>query len=112
MHETGRVTTAAGPHKRFEAAFSGRAFAPHRHDTYTFALTLEGVQSFDYRGACRHSLPGELVVLHPDELHDGQAGTEYGFCYRGINIAPTALLAPLDGRPCPSSAVAGPRMPP
>lgn len=101
MHENGRVTTAAGPHRRFEAAFSGRAFAPHRHDTYTFALTLQGVQSFDYRGACRHSLPGELVVLHPDELHDGQAGTEDGFCYRGINIAPTDLLGPLNGRALP-----------
>ncbi|WP_300532514.1 AraC family transcriptional regulator [Maricaulis sp.] len=101
MSQTGRVITAAGPQKRFEAAFSGRAFAPHRHDTYTFALTLAGVQSFDYRGACRFSLPGELVVLHPDELHDGQAGTEDGFRYRGINIAPSNLVEALDGRPLP-----------
>jgi len=99
--ENGRLTTAAGPLKRFEAAFHGRAFAPHRHDTYTFALTLQGVQSFDYRGACRHSLPGELVVLHPDELHDGQAGTEDGFRYRGINIRPDMLQAALGGRPLP-----------
>lgn len=101
MHEAGRVTTAAGPHKRFEAAFSGRAFAPHRHDTYTFALTTAGVQSFEYRGACRHSLPGELIILHPDELHDGQSGTDEAFAYRGLNIRPEAFAEALQGRPLP-----------
>lgn len=101
MPETGRVTTAAGPHKRFEATFSGKAFAPHRHDTYTFALTTGGVQSFEYRGACRHSLPGELVILHPDELHDGMAGTDEAFTYRGVNIRPDVFEPVLDGRPLP-----------
>lgn len=96
-----RLTTAAGPHKRFEAVFTGRAFAPHRHDTYTFALTQSGVQSFEYRGARRHSLPGELVILHPDELHDGMAGTDEAFAYRGLNIRPEAFSAALRGRPLP-----------
>ncbi len=99
--QNGRVTTAAGPHKRFEALFSGHAFAPHRHDTYTFALTLKGVQSFEYRGSCRHSLPGELVILHPDELHDGMAGTDEAFGYRGINIRPEAFEDALAGRALP-----------
>ncbi|MBR9824719.1 MAG: AraC family transcriptional regulator [Alphaproteobacteria bacterium] len=99
--QNGRVTTAAGPQKRFEACFSGQAFAPHRHDTYTLALTLSGVQSFDYRGECRHSLPGELVILHPDELHTGQAGTDESFRYRGINIAPTAISGALDDQTLP-----------
>lgn len=101
MHANGRVTTAAGPHKRFEALFNGRAFAPHRHDTYTFALTLKGVQSFEYRGACRHSLPGELVILHPDELHDGMAGTDEAFGYRGLNIRPEEFEHALAGRALP-----------
>ena len=101
MQANGRVTTAAGPHKRFEAVFSGQAFAPHRHDTYTFALTLKGVQSFEYRGACRHSLPGELVILHPDELHDGMAGTDEAFGYRGLNIRPEEFEHALAGRALP-----------
>lgn len=99
--EAGRVITAAGPHKRFDAQFNGRAFAPHRHDTYTFALTTTGVQSFEYRGASRHSLPGELVILHPDELHDGQAGTDDAFGYRGLNIRPQDFADILDGQPLP-----------
>lgn len=80
------VNTAAGEAPRIEALFSGVAFAPHRHDTYTLALTTRGVQCFNYRGSLRYSLPGEVVVLHPDELHDGLAGTQEAFGYRAINI--------------------------
>ena len=69
----------------------GAAFSPHRHDTYTFALTRRGVQAFDYRGATRHSLPGEVVVLHPDEWHDGRAGDETGFGYIGVHVPPEVL---------------------
>lgn len=92
---------APGLLPRIEARFSGRAYAPHRHDTYAIGLTLEGVQSFDYRGATRHSLPGQLVVLHPDELHDGRAGDGGQFRYRTAYIAPADLQTVLGGRPLP-----------
>ena len=42
----------------------------HRHDTYAIGCTLAGVQSFHYRRGLRHSLPGGVLVLHPDEAHD------------------------------------------
>ena len=64
---TSWVKRAAGETERIEACFSGLAYAPHSHDTYTLALTTAGVQSFNYRGELRHSLPGEVVILHPDE---------------------------------------------
>lgn len=80
------VRTAKGEVNRIDALFSGTAFSPHRHDTYTLALTTRGVQCFNYRGRLRYSLPGEVVVLHPDELHDGLAGTEEAFGYRAIDI--------------------------
>lgn len=76
--------------ERIEACFAGRAFAPHRHDSYAIGVTIDGVQRFDYRGATRSSLPGQLVILHPDELHDGRAGDDRAFRYR------TAYLAPVD----------------
>jgi len=47
-----------GAVERIEASFTGLAFTPHRHDTYAIGITLAGVQSFDYRGATRHSQPG------------------------------------------------------
>ncbi|MGO8462870.1 AraC family ligand binding domain-containing protein, partial [Rhizobium ruizarguesonis] len=58
------------------AQFSGNAFKPPRHDTYALGVTLKGVQNFRYRGERRFSLPGPVIVLHPDEEYDGGAGTE------------------------------------
>jgi hypothetical protein len=40
------------------------------------------VQRYNYRKSRRESLPGEVVVLHPDELHDGEASTEIALLYR------------------------------
>lgn len=95
------VYEAPGTPQRFEACFSGRAYAPHRHDHYTVAVTLGGVQSFDYRGQVRHSLPGNVLVLHPDELHDGRAGNDAPFRYRAINIDPRRIQGLLGGAPLP-----------
>ncbi|WP_339747927.1 AraC family transcriptional regulator [uncultured Maricaulis sp.] len=87
--------------RRFEACIGDTAFSPHRHDVYTLGLTMRGVQCFNYRGAARQSLPGELVVLHPDELHDGHAGTDDGFAYRALTIQPHSISAILPGQDLP-----------
>jgi AraC-like DNA-binding protein len=87
--------------ERLQAHFRGRAFAPHRHDTYAIGITLAGVQTFRYRGEQRHCLPGQCHILHPDELHDGAAGTEDGFAYRFLYIDPGLVQAALGGRPLP-----------
>lgn len=91
------INRAAGEAERIEACFSGFAYAPHSHDTYTLAITTLGVQSFNYRGELRHSLPGEVVILHPDETHDGQAGTDAPFAYRAITINPVDVQNILQG---------------
>lgn len=84
--------------ERIEARFAGKGYEPHRHDTYAVGLTIEGVQSFRYRGSLRHSLPGQAIVLHPDEVHDGAAGTEAGLRYRMVYLDPRLLL---DAAPAP-----------
>lgn len=86
------------------AWFAGKAYEKHRHDTYAIGLTDCGVQVFDYRGSVHASAPGQVVVLYPDEIHDGRAGTEEGFGYRIIYVEPAHLseaLRALCGRPCP-----------
>ena len=86
------------------AWFGGRAFAPHRHDTYAIGVTEAGVQTFDYRGRVERSTPGQVVVLHPDELHDGRAGTEAGFGYRIVYVEPARIAAAvraIQGRAAP-----------
>ncbi|MCC8343201.1 AraC family ligand binding domain-containing protein [Pseudomonas stutzeri] len=93
-HEPGRL-------ERLEAYFGGYGFAPHRHDTYAIGCTLAGLHRFNYRKCARHSLPGDTFVLHPDELHDGEAGNEAGFRYRIVYIEPALLQGPLGGQPLP-----------
>lgn len=58
---------------------------------------MSGVQTFSYRGAKRASLPGQVIVIHPDELHDGGAGTEDGLRYRMIYLAPELIGDALAG---------------
>ncbi|KEZ03321.1 AraC family transcriptional regulator [Burkholderia sp. MSh2] len=87
--------------ERIEAWFRGKAYAMHRHDTYAIGRTLAGVQSFSYRRSRRDSLPGNTIVLHPDEAHDGQAGTGEGFRYRMIYVEPALIQDILGGRALP-----------
>lgn len=87
--------------ERIEAFFRGHAYDMHRHDTYAIGQTLSGVQSFHYRRGMRHSLPGRTMVLHPDEAHDGQAGSDEGFRYRMIYVEPAAIQQILGGKPLP-----------
>lgn len=77
--------------ERLEARFAGFAYGRHRHDTYAIGVTVTGAQAFDYRGAARVSGPGEVFVLHPDEPHDGRAGSEAGFGYRQVYVAPARI---------------------
>ncbi len=86
-----RVAPPAAGIERMEAFFAGAAFGAHRHDTYAIGFTLRGVQAFRYRGSATHSLAGQVFVLHPDETHDGHAGTESGFHYRIAYIAPRLI---------------------
>jgi AraC-like DNA-binding protein len=84
------------------AWFGGRAYARHRHDTYAIGVTEAGVQMFDYRGRTERAGPGEVVVLHPDEPHDGRAGGTDGFGYRIVYVAPArvgAAVRAICGRP-------------
>jgi AraC-like DNA-binding protein len=84
-----------------EVYLSTCAFEPHRHDTYAIGITTAGVQTFRYRGTRRICLPGQLHILHPDETHDGAAGTEDGFGYRILYIAPELIREALDDAALP-----------
>ena len=87
--------------ERIEAWFQGNAYAMHRHDTYAIGRTLAGVQSFHYRRGKQNSLPGNTMVLHPDEAHDGQAGSGEGFQYRMIYVPPALFQDVLGGQALP-----------
>lgn len=74
-----------------QAGLRDFAFSRHRHDTYTVAVTLQGVQEFTYRGNVHRSLPGQVVILHPDEPHDGRPATSAGFAFHSAYIEPSLV---------------------
>ena len=101
-----RSTTIFPGVELFEAWFRGSAYRRHRHDTYAIGVTQTGLQAFAYRGATHRSIPRNVVVLHPDEAHDGRAGSEAGFGYRQLYVEPSLILAAVrelrgEGSPLP-----------
>lgn len=84
-----------------EAQLCGDSFSPHRHDTYTVAVTTAGVQSFNYRGKRWRSLPGQALILHPDELHDGYCIDNSGFSYRAAYVPPAHVQTVVGGAALP-----------
>src|SRR5262249_61510636 len=92
----------------FRASLTDEVYQKHRHDTYAVGVTDRGVQVFDYRGSARVSTRGQVVVLYPDEVHDGRAGTGEGFGYRIVYVQPAHLakaLRVLRGGPRPPPPV-------
>ena len=85
------ASTAVGGVELLRARFAGPAYDKHRHDTYAIGVTDSGVQVFDYRGGVHASMPGQVVALYPDEIHDGRAGTADGFGYRIVYVDPSVL---------------------
>jgi AraC-like DNA-binding protein len=87
--------------QRLTAQFGGHAYDLHRHETYAVGLTLWGAQSFHYRGALRTSRGGQVMVIHPDEAHDGHANNDasvdQGFAYRMLYVDPASVSTALDG---------------
>lgn len=96
-----RIASGAEGIERVEAHLHGQAFSPHRHDTYAIGITLSGIQTFRFRGEQWHCLPGQCHILHPDEMHDGEAGTDEGFSYRIVYVDPWLVQEALRGNPLP-----------
>jgi AraC-like DNA-binding protein len=96
-----RLGAGADGMQPMQAYFSATGFEPHRHDTYGIGITVAGVQAFRYRGERRVCLPGQLHILHPDEVHDGGAATSAGFGYRIVYVRPELIRDALGGRALP-----------
>src|ERR1700761_4634139 len=76
---------------RMEACLAVHAYRPHRHDNHAIGVKLSGGHRYNSRTSRRESLPGEVVILHPDELHDGESGTDRALLYRMLYIRPEAV---------------------
>ena len=80
-----------GPIERLRVRMRGARYRMHRHDTYAIGATVSGVQTFWFRGERRASLPGDVLVIHPDEPHDGCNGDQRPLLYDMLYVSPSAL---------------------
>lgn len=70
------------------AHFEGHAYDPHWHDSYLVGYTEQGVQQFHCRRQKHLSIPGNVFLLEPGEIHDGDAPAPEGFTYRTLYLEP------------------------
>ena len=73
------------------AHFEGHAYDPHWHDSYLVGITEQGVQQFNCRRTRHNSTPGQVFLVEPGELHDGDAPTADGFTYHMLYLDPQWL---------------------
>ena len=95
------IDSPAAGLQRLCARFSGHAYDRHRHETYAVGVTEAGLQCFHYRGAAWASTTGQVIVLYPDEVHDGHAGAPTGFVYSMLYVDPLLIAAALGSRALP-----------
>lgn len=77
-------------HQRFpdlcllNARFTSHRYELHTHPTYVVALITQGCERLhiDHRKAT--APVGTVLVVHPEECHDGEAGAADGWAYRTL----------------------------
>ncbi|WP_413113115.1 AraC family ligand binding domain-containing protein [Thaumasiovibrio sp. DFM-14] len=74
-----------------DANFSDFAFKRHYHLDYHIGLVTRGQQHYFYRGERHYAGPGTIVLLPPDEIHDGQAACQQGYQVKIFDIEPDWL---------------------
>jgi AraC-like DNA-binding protein len=94
-----------------QARFRTHRYARHSHEAYAIGLTLEGIQSFRCRGAQRHGVPGSILSINPDEMHDGHSGTADGYAYCMFYVTAATMVATMEDaaeRPAAAPVFASP----
>jgi AraC-like DNA-binding protein len=71
-----------------KARYHKRAFSKHTHEGYTLACIDVGAQRFFRTGCHFVAGKGSMVLINADQVHTGQAETDYGWCYQAVYPTP------------------------
>jgi AraC-like DNA-binding protein len=75
---------------------STHRYARHAHEGYALGVVEAGAHAFAARGAVWTAIPGRIVVVNPDDAHDGgPAARDGGYSYRMIYVDGGVLAAAL-----------------
>jgi AraC-like DNA-binding protein len=90
------VRDSASGVEAIRARFGGHAYDLHRHDDWLVGVTDHGVQDFFCRGTRRRSTADRVILIEPQEAHDGEAGDTDGFAYTMLYLPRAWLLRALE----------------
>ncbi len=99
-----------------KARFRRHRYDLHTHPTYVIALVTEGCEAVRVGGTRVLVEAGQVLVVEPEESHDGEAGCAAGWAYRTFypQVALMAAVAEELGRNGPPrfrrGAIADPRL--
>ena len=70
------------------ASYEQQNFSKHVHEGYCIGVIDQGAQRFFHNGA-EHVAPQHgIILVNPDQVHDGCADNESGWKYRAIYSMP------------------------
>lgn len=71
------------------ARFTTHRYAPHTHETWVMGVVTAGCEVFACQGSRHHAGPGQVCVVPPGEVHDGEPerdGYEYRMLYPSTRL--------------------------
>lgn len=81
--------------------YDKECFGEHTHDTYSVGMVQGGTTRAVLRGEAASPGPGQVVLLHPQEVHSCNPVQGSGWAYRMFYLEPewfTAIAADLSGK--------------
>lgn len=78
-----------------DASYGNFAFRRHYHLELHIGLIVGGAQRYHCRGASHRASPGQLVIMPPDQLHDGQSHGDGGYRTKVFTLGTPWLSASL-----------------
>ncbi len=98
-------THELGPVEWLAAEYRTHRFTRHWHDTYAIGTVEAGGETFIARGERHYVRPGDLVLLNPGDIHDGETADPSGWRYRMVYPATEVLArvaSEIAARPTPA----------
>jgi len=72
------------------------SYEKHAHEEYSLGVTLAGLQDFSCKGAFYRSVPGNVILFDPEDVHDGHPGSPVALEYVMLYIRADELAPLLD----------------
>lgn len=67
------------------------SYPRHSHEEYSFGVTLSGDQHFFTQGELHRSKSGNVILFNPEDVHDGNSGSEEILQYLMLYVCPKLL---------------------